>query len=351
MKHLYMIIILALPAALFSAAGGDIPNSYNGTAITAETLYAITPPLPDAALTALNSQLAKPEMRSLLTKLLAFDSFPAWRDKMVADNAALSEAGMPNESKWNYVFKLTDTDFVVKIAGPLNRLQSVLMAHGFWPGEKPTRPISKVDTYQTASRAAYYLILKQLIEEQHFQHINVPETYLVHFPECAKTVDDEHVFILQKAIPASAQKQKLTSERAQTLSDEAIRELVQAVIGGGLWNNMEDNLFLDTESNKDHPIIRLVDLEQPNNSAPADFFHKDPVRYYGNLRFGIEELLKLFVGNPEKLALIRALVETNPIFNSPNFSPRYKNELIGVLNAQAPYVLPPTVQIDSLSTN
>ena len=334
MKQLYISIILALPTALFSAAGGDVPNSYNGTPITAETLYTVAPPLPDAARTTLESQLAKPEMRLLLAKLLAFDSFPAWRDKMAADNTALAQAGMPNESKWNYVFKLPDTEFVIKIAGPLNRLQSVLMAHGFWPGEKPTTPISKVDTYQTASRAAYYLILKQLIAQEHLQYVKVPETYLVHLPNCAKTIDDEHVFVLQKALPASAQ--KLTPESAQTLSDEVVSELVQAIIGGGLWNNMQDNLFLDTESDKDHPVIQFVDLEQPNNSAPADFFHKDATRYYGNVRFGIEELLKLFVGNPEKLALVRALVETNSVFNSPDFSPRYKNELVNVLNTQAP---------------
>lgn len=332
MKKYTLLIALLIPAGLFAAAHEPIPNTYNGVAITAETLYSLMPQLLDADRLALEAWLATPEAETTLSRLIPFNGFPNWRSKMQQDNALLQALGSPNTSQWNYVFKLPKADFVVKIAGPLNRLQSILMAHGFWPGEQVTKPISKVPTYQTASRAAYYLILKEFIEKNKFKHINAPETYLVYYPSTAKEIDDEHVFILQKAIPASAQ--KVTPTIAQALSDDAISEVVQAIIGGGLWS-IEDNLFLDAEG-KVHAIVQLVDLEQPHNSAPADFFHKDATRYYGNLRAGLEGFIDLFAGNNEKLSLIRLLIETNPVFNSPSFSQRYKNELVNVLNAKTP---------------
>lgn len=338
MKKNALLVTLLIPAALFGAAGvqPQVPNTYNGTAITPETLYNLMPQLPDADRIALEAWLTTPGAQPLLSQLLSFAGFPNWQAKMQTDNARLQTMNMPNTSQWNYVFKLPKQNFVIKIGGPINRLQSILMAHGFWPGEQPNKPISKVDTYQTASRAAYYLILKELIENRKLNYVGTPETYLIRFPNSAKTIDDEHVFILQKTIPASAQ--KLTPELAKTLPDEAVSEIVQTIIGGGLWS-IPNNLFLDTETNKLHVVIQFVDLEQPNNSAPADFFHKNATRYYGNLRAGLEEFIDLFIGNPEKLGLVRSLIETNPVFNSPNFNQRYKNELIGVLNAKAPHQL------------
>lgn len=310
-----------------------VPNTFSGKVISIDNLEQLLPTLPPTEQASVNAWLNKPETEKLLEQLLAFKSFPDWQTKKKADDALLSALKLPNLSTSNYVFKIPEQNLVVKIAGPANRLQSVLAAHGFWPGEQPTKPITKVDTFQTASRAAYYLILKELIEKQGLHYIDAPETYLVRFPSSSKSIDDEHAFILQKALPAGAK--QLTPELAKTLSDEAVRETVLAIIGGGLWS-IKNNLFLDPATNKLHVVVHLVDIEQPNNSAPADFFHKDPVRYYGNLRAGLEEFIDLFAGNPEKLHLIRSLIESNPVFNSSSFYPRYKKELTDVLNTKAP---------------
>jgi hypothetical protein len=342
--HFRVITVLSIlipPCSLYAAADGlpHIPNSFNGIPITAETLQELMPPLPEDDQQALDSWLTEPGTDGTLKQLLSFGNFPAWRAKMELDKARLAEEGLINESTWNYVFKLPKQNFVMKIAGPLNRLQSILMAHGFWPGDTPTKPIEKVDTYQTASRAAYYLVLKKWIKENKFKHVQTPDTYLISYPKDQKKIDDEHAFILQKKLPATAQ--KITPEIAQTLSPDTISEVVQAIISAGLWS-IKDNLFLDLESNKPDAVVQFVDLEQPNNSAPQDFFHKDPIRYYGNVRAGLEEFIDLFAGNSEKLSLIRALIESNPVFNSPHFYQRYKHELVNVLNAKAPLPIAPT---------
>lgn len=338
MKISILLSVLLIPTTFFGAAleQNQIPNTFNGVVITAETLYDLMPQLPDTDRIALENWLATPDAQTTLSQLIPFNAFPDWRAKMQADKDLLQAKDMQNTSQWNYVFKLPKQEFVVKISGPLNRLQSILMAHGFWPGETPTKPIGKTNTYQTASRAAYYLILKEFIEKNKFKHIHAPETYLISYSKKPKLIDDEQVFILQRAIPAASK--KITPELAQALPDDAISEIVKAIIGAGLWS-IKDNLFLDTETNSPLERIHLVDLEQPNNSAPADFFHKDATRYYGNLRAGLEEFINLFAGNPAKLALVRTLIETSPTFNSPNFNQRYKNELIGALNAKAPQPL------------
>ena len=331
MKRILLSLISFIIFDLHAAADKQpqIPNTFNGQPITPETIYDLMPPLPEDDRAALDELKTLSSTKVILTQLLAFKNFPNWRAKQMLDNTILGAFDITNESKSNYVFKLGEMNYVVKIAGPINRLQSILMAHGYWPGQQPTTPITKVDTYQTASRAAYFLVLKEFIERNKLKHVQAPETYLMRYPDTAKTVDDEHAFILQKTLPLSAK--KITPEVAQTLSDDIIGETVQTIIAGGLWN-IKNNLFLDESNN----TVQFVDLEQPNNSAPADFFQRDAARYYGNLSSGLVELMDLFTGNPRKLALIRALIESNPVFNSPDFNQRYKNELIDALQKKAP---------------
>ena len=70
--------------------------------------------------------------------------------------------------------------------------------------------------------------------------------------------------------------------------------------------------------------------------APKDFFHKDTTRYDGNMTAALDQLLDMLAGKPNKLSLVRTLIESNPVIQAPNYSARYKGELNALLNKKAP---------------
>ncbi|MEX0849232.1 MAG: hypothetical protein WD055_03310 [Candidatus Dependentiae bacterium] len=337
MYKAYITLILLTLGTYGFAADVQVPDSYQGQKITPQSLFDLTPQVPEEVQVRLTQWISEPKTTKLLNQLIPFNRFPNWRGQMQLNTRVLQAAGDRNTSQLNYVLKIPTMDYMVKISGPLNRLQSILITKGIWPGQPISAAVARslkvIPTYQTASRAAYYLILKELIDKKGLKHISVPETHLVfapHAPE--KDIQDEYVFILQKAIPQSAK--KINSTLAKNLSKNAIQDLVEAIIGAGLWN-INNNIFVDN-NNKMHIIIHLTDFEQPNNSHPDNFFHKDKGRYYGNARAGLEELLNLFQGNDEQLIYIKELIEDHPVFKSGDFPPRHKQELVNILKQKVP---------------
>jgi len=318
----------------------QVPNTYNGTPITPDSLYLLTSEyaaLPSQTHAELNEWLDKSDNKELLKQLMyfKFNDAQAFSKKYSDDNQRIDTAGLQNKSRFNYVFKLPNLDYFIKIAGPSNRAQSALMERGIWPGQHPSQDIfndvisGAIPTYQTASRAAYYLILKELIKDKDLDHIALQDTHLVYYPGASGKPDDNNVFILEKALPNTVQ--PLTLERIKTVPQETLEDLVDAIIGAGLWS-LEGNMFVD----KDGQMLYLIDLEQPNNSAPKDFFHQDPVRYYGNINAGLEQLLDMLQGDADRLRFVRSLIEANPVVQSPEYHGRYKRELVAMLNEKAP---------------
>jgi hypothetical protein len=332
------------------AAAHNVPDSYQGTAIRPGTVYDLinqASPLPEQVRTGFDAWSQQDAKRALLKQLLhfRFASVNEYRAKMAQDNALITQNGLTNESKWNYVFGVPRLGYHVKIAGPVNRIQSALMEHGIWPGQQPSPDIlakvlsGETPTYQTTSRAAYFLILKEFLNRAKLKHITIPETHLVYYPGVPENVRDDYVLILEKDLPAGLT--KITSDLAKNLSDEMLSELIQTIIATGLWS-INDNLFLDKREK-----IYVVDLEQPNNSAAKDFFHKDKTRYYGNINAGIEGLLQLLQGDNDKLRFAKILIESNPVVQSADYNPRYKRELQAMLQKVVPAEPVPVEPISS----
>ncbi len=278
---------------------------------------------------------AKPATAALLKELLRFQfaNQKELNNKRAQDNQQIQQADLKNESTWNYVFRVPEMDYYAKIAGPENRAQSALMEKGVWPGQQSNQDIleevlsGKIPTYQTASRAAYFLILKELIKKKKLKHIDVQDTHLVYYPGVPEDVQDKYVLVLEKALPKTAR--QLTSADTKQLPGVVLKELVEAIIRGGLWS-IKENVYLDGKT------LRIVDLEQPNNSAPKHFFHKDKTRYDGNITTGIDHLLDLLAGDMQRLQLVRTLVEVHPVTSSPEYNQRYKGELQKLLDKKAP---------------
>lgn len=318
----------------------QVPNTYKGIPINPDSVYILSSeysPISSQARLTLDEWIKNDDHKDMLKQLLHFQfkNSEDFKKKYSQDNHHLSKAGIHNNSNANYIFKLPGLDYYIKIAGPINRAQSALMERGIWPGQQPSKAIldeilsGRIKTYQTASRAAYFLILQELKRMQNLEHVVIPDTHLIYFPGYTGTPNDDNVIIVQKALPHNIK--KLTSGQLKNISHDILEELVYAIIGAGLWS-IKENIFIDNAGK----MLYVVDLEQPNNSAPKDFFHKDPVRYYGNINAGIEHILDMLHGDTKKLKFVRELVEHHPVVQSPDYHARYKKELIDMLNKKVP---------------
>jgi len=318
----------------------QVPNIYKGNPITVDNIYILSSeysPIPSQARIKLDEWFAQDDNKRLLKQLLQFkfDDEHAFENKSRQDNQHIQQENIKNKSSYNYVFKVPNLNYYIKIAGPENRARSALMERGIWPGQQPTSSIrnevlsGRIKTYQTTSRMAYFLILQELKRTQGLEHIATQDTHLIYYPGSSGMPNDDNVFIVQKALPNNAQ--KLTGEKLKILSNDMLEDLIYAIMGAGLWS-IKDNIFIDNKGK----ILYLVDLEQPNNSAPKNFFYKDAVRYYGNINAGLEHVFDMLQGETKKLQFVRKLIESHPVFQSPDYHARYKRELINMLNQKIP---------------
>lgn len=207
---------------------------------------------------------------------------------------------------------------IAKIAGPANRFMNVKMGKGLRYNDPVTVQILKeilsgeTPTYQTASRMATYLVLKDLIERNDLQHIAVPKTYLISYGDTG-AVDDNVAIVVSEKIPAGAE--PVTPKNLAKVSSAMIKDFVRAIAVGGLWSSWGDgNLFVDGDK------LYIVDLEQPNNSKPSDFFHQSKAKYHSDVWVGIDKLLQLLQHDKAKLAFAVKAIQEDPLLNAPDFS-------------------------------
>ena len=82
----------------------------------------------------------------MLKKLLRFEfeSQQELNNKRAQDNKEIKQACLENESTRNYVFRVPEMDYYVKIAGPVNRAQSALIERGVWLGQEENEEINKM---------------------------------------------------------------------------------------------------------------------------------------------------------------------------------------------------------------
>ncbi len=319
---LVMGAFLPLVAAIDAVkAPNTVTQIVNGqqttTKITADSLYALASyaQMPAAQKKQFEDWLESDKAQAVIKGLLAFQPTAQMhaavaRGQMQQDKKLLQANDIENLSQWNYVFQVPGMTWYAKISGPANRYTSSTKAL-IAKGVKGT-PIA---TYQTASRAANYLILKEFINKHNLNHLTAQETYLyplVQQKGAPVSVADTNIVVLEQALPNGVQ--KLSEANAAQLSDAALRQLTQAIIGVGLWS-INDNIFLK-ESDKGVHIVHLPDLEQPNISSPDDFFNrgkKGAHQYLVNIWDGIVGLAKLYQGHPEKLAVIKQVVDQSPV--------------------------------------
>lgn len=291
-----------------------LPNTLKGIAITPFTLEQLAPKMPSKVQKQINAWLEQPDTHILMHHVSVFSSPDNWARDMQQSRELLEQLGYENMSKNNYAARIPGTDFVFKIDGHKNRVLSMLANKGILdadtiPDEVITKYVANLHetpTYQTASRMAYYLVLKDRMHKHGYKYVHLPESYLVHIPGKPHTVQDGNLFIVQKIVP-HAFKLYEYPEFAKSLSAGVIEELYDAVVSVGLWNISNNILMHKNGSIYVTCSVDLVGLTEPKNASAKDFFHKNKDRFDENVYLGLKSLLTLFSSEQNKAHIARLI--------------------------------------------
>jgi hypothetical protein len=285
MKKIVGLLIVTITAHGLLQAMRDCRTLYKNIPITRENLLNLVPPVPDDVQADLKQWIS--QHPGILEKLLHRRSTVSQaRKEHVENRTFLEDKDICNYSTWNYAIPLTHQYFI-KISGPVNRAATIKACHDkSYETHTPSEwdALEVCPTVQTISSAAYSLRLREAIENYELApFIKTPPTYLVPMPGKPTELCDENYLIVQQSC------QNLTLLKSQSptileLDEHRLAQILCAIKYTGLWN-LSGNVMTGPDKSWEFP-----DLEQPGNSAPQDFFHKNLTRYNGNVFVGISEL-------------------------------------------------------------
>lgn len=303
MQYLRSFFVLCMFICVEQSSKGEtcLPNRYRGVQITAHTIFDLMPKMAQDSGNKVCAWLHGAKVQDMLHRLTDIHSLVDWQQERAAHDTYMESVGYHNISGNNYTARIPGVSYLFKVAGPRNRLMSMLATQGiskFDNDEASFREALKklnnqiTPTYQTASRAAYYLLLK----DKHYAYVKIPLTYLMRISQKKRSIADDNAIIVQEFIPDTVkliEKQDLIKQ----LPRRAVDELYDAVITTGIWNlrdtiliNPRGDLFLTAG-------LHIVDLEQPANTSAMDFFHKNKDRFDANVLVGLKQLIDLFESN------------------------------------------------------
>jgi hypothetical protein len=218
------------------------------------------------------------------------------------NNLILKQASLSNKSQWNYILDIPGTKYVLRIAGPINRLWNMISHAGFDQGSKSPKTAADADkiikdwqkwskdgqgTYQTISHVAYYQRAQQAKEKCGLSNIIFPETYLFHVPGRPVLLSDNNYVVIQKKVESDPirmktnQVEKIVPHNFNKITDAVFEQYLKAILSIRLWDTKAN-----TNVDKDGNIV-VSDLEQPNTSDPAKFFGKNSQKEKQNIRGGL----------------------------------------------------------------
>ena len=176
-------------------------------------------------------------------------------------SAMLQNFTLPINPKW-----------YLKVSGFFNRRANIQHEMGKnnrdleFPQELLEQFITKYGkvTYQTISRLAYWLRVKEAIERFKFR-IGLLQKYLVHIPGRPTDVNDMNYVIIEENVADS----KFMNETDILKDPEAKRQFDKVYEYANMWDPTPQNYKV-----KDNKIY-FIDIEQANAQPPSNFFLKD----------------------------------------------------------------------------
>ncbi len=239
--------------------------------------------------------------------LTNLEGFRVWKKVFATNNSNLKKAGLQNieSSVENYGIPLTNTAFILEIAGPGNRWQNIVQylgkmsdsdaytyaihlgqnvkenkkkLHNFRHDIETLYQKNPIPTYQALSRIFLGNTLAKQIQDKHLTHIKQPHRYLVKYPWAPENapindinyaVVEDHInnarhIVDTKYLDSLAKKG--TSPTTIQANYINIKEIPVSLIPqileafkAGLWNF--NALFKDGD-------IYFANTEQPNSASP-----------------------------------------------------------------------------------
>lgn len=305
-----LIILLASYLSIISNP------TYRGIPITPDTISSFIEPLPEDAVSVAEW------IREHATMLAFLAATPrplsSWEDKKTRGNRCLLKNGLENLGSNNYVFRVPNSDWFIKISGPLRRLVNLYVyntntdpyipaeykRHKEFSNSRLLNTFTIVPTYVTISRFANALLCKEVCTAKKIDRVHFPDIYLVHIPGCPQDISDDNYIILEKE-KHSIENICSHERESKTLTNKALRELYTIITHCGIFDFNGENLQID---DKNH--LLFIDLEQGMVENPAHFFNKDvemfDYRVYEGLTSFAETHLMEF---PDKYEYFRSLIQ------------------------------------------
>lgn len=316
MQYLKKIFVICMFIGIEQFTNSEIsslPNTYKGVQITPHTIFDLMPKMEQDIGNKVCAWLHEVKVQDMLHRLTNIHSLVDWQQERAAQEAHMESIGYHNISHNNYTARIPGVPYLFKIAGPKNRLMSMLATQGintFDSNETSFHEaLEKLNnqvtpTYQTASRAAYYLLLK----DKHYMYVNVPLTYLMRISQKKGSIADDNAFIVQAFIPDAVklvEKQDLIKQLPRRAADE----LYDAVVTTGIWN-LRDTILINPKGDLLLTSgLHIVGPEQPANTSAMDFFHKNKDRFDTNVLVGLKQLIDLFESNSNLKSYIKAHIK------------------------------------------
>ncbi len=321
MKRILIIFICTQGAfgALFLNAQFKVPKTYHGVKITPHTLYGLMPSIPHALKIKIDEWLYQLGGQEVVRRLALLGNPAVWQQKWEDDTSMLAQHSYKNYSSDGYVLKMPN-GHLIKIAGPKHRLLSMLATkgvtdHALLSDEDQFNELVREHlagdifaTYQTASRAAHYLLAAEFLKKRAFDYIAIPHTYVRYVPGNKKDVSDENIMLIQEYV--SGQTQLVNKpELISLLPNRAIAELYDVIVATGMWNIKSDILVNKTGQLVLKNGLHVVGFEGYPNTSSKDFFHRNKERFHKNQILGVKSLMELFASDQAKINYIKSLVQ------------------------------------------
>lgn len=301
-------------------------NSYHGTQITPENIAQLLQPIPQETATAFYAFTA--QHPQLLPTLVKFE--PAnFKQNFKDAHKALMDANITNKSNNGgcFVFNLpTYPIFMVQGSLQENKVYNKSAeivgigngwnhCHDNYMQDKKLDELKEVDptTYQTVSRAAFYLMIKQELNKLSQPSIQVPSTYLIAIDGQSHTraTDATHV-VVQEAFDTA--KFVPVKDNAHLIKKEALQQLLPIISATKLFS------VTDLHVNKETGELLVIDIEQANDEPATSFFHKrnnkiaqdyergnkGKTKAEHDAQMGFQSLIKIL--NPDQKELVKAFI-------------------------------------------
>lgn len=292
MNKIYALIlpILGITSATYSMDNNNnalADNVYQGTLITAQNIAELAR-APQSVVQSFEEFNQKhPALCTVLTKFEPIH----FKENHTQAAQALKDSNIANlSSHGNFIFALPNNpNLIAQVAGQRSRIFNISanlngIGNGWnhcankWCQNQNLDELKDADptSYQTISRAANYLMIKQELNKMQNPRVVVSPTYVVPIDSSKNhetANDNTHIVLQEKYSPEFIQikvdkDQPKTDANAALLSKEALLQVCKITAAVKLFDVGSNLMVNPTNGN-----AAIKDTEQPNDEPSKTFFH------------------------------------------------------------------------------